>query len=587
LHLANERCDGQAMAGCIDNGGPPARCRADEDCADDESCVEGFCTAPGACDDVTPYRMGTIVRGTTVGAPAGNPGACGGGSPGRVFSVAVREDSQVCVSLAGSGYDTVLHVREANCQDGEGVACNDDAGGLQSQLEFVATAGTEYFIFVDGFGGRAVGNFQLAAALGSCRDASVPNCNDEIACAEGFACVENVCLAGCESDDACAPREFCTEEGLCISGCRDLEGGGSTCPEGDFCLEGQCANCRDDEMCGDNEICVGNLCQFGCRADDQCRRGSICVNDACVGGCRDDDGCGVNTICEADRCVRGCRDDAGCSAGSICEEGVCERGCRDDATCAAGTICEEGACERGCRVDATCPVGNICEEGACEQGCRVDETCGVGFVCALGQCEVAVANGTCEMPNRIGDGLHGGNTDGAENNHAGSCGGAGAPEAVFVYIPEADGQYCANTAGSTYDTLLYVRAGECAEERGASLECNDDGNDFEGNDLGLQSAIAWQGRAEQPYFVFVDGFRTGGIFQLSIGPCGGEAEEEPRACGGIRGIECPEGQRCVDDPNDRCDPERGGADCPGICEEGARPPQPPGGGAGELPGRPG
>jgi hypothetical protein len=40
---------------------------------------------------------------------------------------------------------------------------------------------------------------------------------------------------------------------------------------------------------------------------------------------------------------------------------------------------------------------------------------------------------------------------------------------------------------------------------------------------------------------------------------------EPQACGGIAGIRCPQGQTCVDDPTDSCDPERGGADCPGIC----------------------
>ena len=36
-------------------------------------------------------------------------------------------------------------------------------------------------------------------------------------------------------------------------------------------------------------------------------------------------------------------------------------------------------------------------------------------------------------------------------------------------------------------------------------------------------------------------------------------------CGGIAGIPCPEGTRCVDDPSDSCDPERGGADCRGVC----------------------
>ncbi|HEX8705884.1 MAG TPA: hypothetical protein VF815_44020 [Myxococcaceae bacterium] len=41
--------------------------------------------------------------------------------------------------------------------------------------------------------------------------------------------------------------------------------------------------------------------------------------------------------------------------------------------------------------------------------------------------------------------------------------------------------------------------------------------------------------------------------------------EEGQACGGFAGFQCPEGQSCVDDPNDDCDPTQGGADCIGIC----------------------
>jgi len=38
-----------------------------------------------------------------------------------------------------------------------------------------------------------------------------------------------------------------------------------------------------------------------------------------------------------------------------------------------------------------------------------------------------------------------------------------------------------------------------------------------------------------------------------------------RSCGGFAGTPCPKGQLCVDDPGDDCDPDRGGADCIGIC----------------------
>lgn len=37
------------------------------------------------------------------------------------------------------------------------------------------------------------------------------------------------------------------------------------------------------------------------------------------------------------------------------------------------------------------------------------------------------------------------------------------------------------------------------------------------------------------------------------------------ACGGIAGALCPFGQQCIDDPRDGCDPDRGGADCDGLC----------------------
>jgi hypothetical protein len=37
-------------------------------------------------------------------------------------------------------------------------------------------------------------------------------------------------------------------------------------------------------------------------------------------------------------------------------------------------------------------------------------------------------------------------------------------------------------------------------------------------------------------------------------------------CGGIANIPCPGVGRCVDDPNDSCEPKKGGADCGGLCQ---------------------
>lgn len=59
--------------------------------------------------------------------------------------------------------------------------------------------------------------------------------------------------------------------------------------------------------------------------------------------------------------------------------------------------------------------------------------------------------------------------------------------------------------------------------------------------------------------------------------CGPTAEAQPpdveeqkkkgEFCGGIAGVGCPEGYTCVDDPSDDCDPNQGGADCGGICQQ--------------------
>jgi hypothetical protein len=53
-----------------------------------------------------------------------------------------------------------------------------------------------------------------------------------------------------------------------------------------------------------------------------------------------------------------------------------------------------------------------------------------------------------------------------------------------------------------------------------------------------------------------------GVAVASQGKC---AASGGTFCGGIAGIQCPDGQVCIDDPSDSCDPNHGGADCGGIC----------------------
>ena len=57
---------------------------------------------------------------------------------------------------------------------------------------------------------------------------------------------------------------------------------------------------------------------------------------------------------------------------------------------------------------------------------------------------------------------------------------------------------------------------------------------------------------------------AGTVFNEDPNVC--ECEPVDTFCGGIAGIPCPGAGMCVDDPDDDCDPENGGADCGGICE---------------------
>ncbi|MEZ4252598.1 MAG: hypothetical protein R3B99_30680 [Polyangiales bacterium] len=70
------------------------------------------------------------------------------------------------------------------------------------------------------------------------------------------------------------------------------------------------------------------------------------------------------------------------------------------------------------------------------------------------------------------------------------------------------------------------------------------------------------------FFVVLALFVGVGCATDSLGPVGSSVLEvrQSTACGGFAGLLCPDGYACVDDPRDDCDPDRGGADCMGICK---------------------
>lgn len=121
--------------------------------------------ANGICADAIEVSCGSIVAGTTVGAPAYNEyvncGAFGASPQTGVWYYYQGDNSDVTANTCNNTapFDTRLTVYRGSCGDFDCVAGNDDGCGLQSSVTFTALTGYDYYIFVHGFSGT--GAFEL------------------------------------------------------------------------------------------------------------------------------------------------------------------------------------------------------------------------------------------------------------------------------------------------------------------------------------------------------------------------------------------------------------------------------------------
>src|SRR5438128_3564244 len=132
--------------------------------------------------------------------------------------------------------------------------------------------------------------------------------------------------------------------------------------------------------------------------------------------------------------------------------------------------------------------------------------------------------GRCTSPPVIPaqGGTFSGTTSGT-SSLAGSCGSSGtAPEQVFQWTPTVSGTATIQTcgAGTTFDTVLYLRSGACASGPEVAAGCNDDAC-TNATGLNRASRITPTVTAGQTYFIVVDGYGGAqGTFSLTITPPG-------------------------------------------------------------------
>ena len=170
---------------------PPAMCVADVDCGPDGLCGEdGLCRmapALGTCANPYPIENFDWYEGDTSEEISNELASCVGVDPApdhvyRLRAVGPFEPFPglpfpVCLTTLGTMYDTVIHIREEDC-DGQEVACanetvlegNDGAEVYeQAQVTLMVEMDQEYRIIIDGDNG-ASGRYTLGVINGACAE---------------------------------------------------------------------------------------------------------------------------------------------------------------------------------------------------------------------------------------------------------------------------------------------------------------------------------------------------------------------------------------------------------------------------------
>lgn len=289
-------------------------------------------------------------------------------------------------------------------------------------------------------------------------------CTTHTDCPAGWGCYSGDCIEyerPCDADLDCAAGEECGIDFSCVAVpecAEDID-----CRDGERCALGACveaAECAVDDDCPSGEACDGGVCApiaAACGGGDACAPGLVCVDDECI-------------VPETSGCPNG---DSDCSEDEMCLENECTAippgRCRADGDCEAGEVCRLTHCG---------PANVPCESDA---DCAETEYCSFGpHLCRATRMECggsAPASASMESAFLIGD----------QAGSEGSCGASsGAERSVLISTLagfSADTTYCADSAGSSVPTVVYVRAVECdatsetacaagAADAGARVEFN-------------------------------------------------------------------------------------------------------------------
>jgi peptidoglycan-associated lipoprotein len=95
----------------------------------------------------------------------------------------------------------------------------------------------------------------------------------------------------------------------------------------EFCINGQCQQCRDAKDCPPGQMCKGGRCEAKtgfCESSTDCPNGLACKNNRCT-PCASDADCEGGAKCKSGRCISPgqCASNADCPENHECQEGRC------------------------------------------------------------------------------------------------------------------------------------------------------------------------------------------------------------------------------------------------------------------------
>lgn len=294
----------------IDNDGDTLVDCDDNECTGAPNCVTvaQTCAAPNVATTYGRYS------GLTTGLVNENVPSCSRSTaPEAVWRFTPPATGLICVTTAGSTYDTVLFARTACGGTTTDLACNDDTGGLTSQVQVSVTAGVDVYLMVDGFaalggtyrlnitsgacgtGGTGVGETACTDRIDNDRDGRV-DCADPD-CAANVACVVPTTETNCTdridndadgaidcADSNCSGTAACavpTSETSCTDRLDNDVDGAIDCADPDCNADAACALPATELDCGDGLDDDGDGA-IDCD-DTDCLASTLCV--PAVGTC--------------------------------------------------------------------------------------------------------------------------------------------------------------------------------------------------------------------------------------------------------------------------------------------------------------